>query len=506
MSTYKVPGVYVEERNNLPGSIVSVPTAVPVFIGKTESGDLKKAVRIESLAQFEEAFGGPFCYDAGTPTKRDIKLKLIESRGQSDELLARTFEVLEFNHENFFLYYQVQMFFQNGGGYCYIVSVGHFFDGTTPRKPELKDYYTTTPTPFNVFADVLEYIDEPTLIICTDHPTDTDPYTAYGNLMQQALIHCNKLKDRFTIMDVPAGMTALVKTEAPSVNAPNPPDIVEEFKEKIGNSYLSYGAAYYPWLKSTLAKHFAESRVEIDVHEVNGAAHTTSDNWTDLASMVLSDVNLTVNPLPNDVYNDAKAAIAAYGLDLPPAGAIAGVYARTDKDVGVWKAPANASLNGISGPTEVFTLADYGLLNIDSATGKSINAIRPFRGRGTLVYGGRTLDGNSGEWKYINVRRLFITMEESIKKATQFVVFEPNTSTTWVRLKTMVENYLTDLWRQGALAGATAKDAFFVNVGLGSTMTSNDILEGRMIVEIGVAAVRPAEFIILRFEHKLQES
>lgn len=507
MSTYKVPGVYVEERNTLPGSIVSVPTAVPVFIGKTESGDQNKAVRIESMDQFVEAFGGPFSYPGqnGTDftnytTDLDIKLKLIESFDNANRLIARTFEITEFNHYNFFLYYQVQMFFQNGGGYCYVVSVGHYIGAISTtnttlevKNPELTDYYDTG-NDIDVFSNVLEYLDEPTLIICTDHPT-TNPYTAFGNLMQQSLIHCNKMKDRFTIMDVPAGIES-IPTSATLTDLPT------DFKAHIGSSYLSYGAAYFPWVKSTLSKHFLDDRVKITAHVLNGVTLTTGGHL----DRFLSDVTNIITPLPNDVYNEAKAAIAAYGLDLPPAGAVAGIYARTDKDVGVWKAPANTSLNGVSGPVSQYTLDDYGLLNIDTATGKSINAIRSFRGRGTLVYGARTLDGNSGEWKYVPVRRLYLTMEESIKKATQFVVFEPNTSATWLRTKSMIENYLTDLWRQGALAGATAKEAFFVNVGLNSTMTSADILEGRMIIEIGVAAVRPAEFIILRLEHKLQES
>ena len=104
------------------------------------------------------------------------------------------------------------------------------------------------------------------------------------------------------------------------------------------------------------------------------------------------------------------------------------------------------------------------------------------------------------------VRRLYIFIEESVKKATEFVVFEPNDANTWLRVKTMIENFLILLWRDGALAGAKPDEAFFVKVGLGQTMTSLDILEGRMNVEIGMAAVRPAEFIILKFSHKLQES
>ncbi len=140
------------------------------------------------------------------------------------------------------------------------------------------------------------------------------------------------------------------------------------------------------------------------------------------------------------------------------------------------------------------------------SNGKAVNAIRSFTGRGILVWGARTLAGNDNEWRYVPVRRLFIYVEESIKKATEFVVFEPNDGNTWLRVKTMIQNFLLNLWKDGALAGAVPDDAFFVKVGLGETMTSQDILEGKLIIEIGMAAVRPAEFIILKFSHKLQES
>jgi hypothetical protein len=146
------------------------------------------------------------------------------------------------------------------------------------------------------------------------------------------------------------------------------------------------------------------------------------------------------------------------------------------------------------------------VLNVDATSGKSINVIRFFQGKGNLVWGARTLAGNDNEWRYVPVRRLYIFIEESVKKATEFVVFEPNDANTWLRVKTMIENFLTNLWREGALAGAKTEQAFFVRVGLGQTMTALDILEGRMNVEIGLAAVRPAEFIILKFSHKLQES
>ena len=145
-------------------------------------------------------------------------------------------------------------------------------------------------------------------------------------------------------------------------------------------------------------------------------------------------------------------------------------------------------------------------LNVDAGSGKSINAIRSFTGKGTLVWGARTLAGNDNEWRYVSVRRFFNMVEESVKKATAQFVFEPNDANTWVKVRAMIENFLILQWRAGALAGAKPDDAFYVRVGLGQTMTAEDILNGYMHIEIGLAVVRPAEFIVLKFSHKLQQS
>lgn len=191
---------------------------------------------------------------------------------------------------------------------------------------------------------------------------------------------------------------------------------------------------------------------------------------------------------------------------MPPSAAIAGVYCTVDSTRGVWKAPANVSLTAVTSVTQKITHEEQGELNVDAQSGKSINAIRTFEGRGILVWGARTLAGNDNEWRYVNVRRFYNFVEESVQKATGQFVFEANDANTWVRVSTMIENFLTNLWRQGALAGATPQEAFFVKVGLGTTMTFDDVLNGIMNVEIGLAPVRPAEFIVLKFSQKMQES
>jgi uncharacterized protein len=218
----------------------------------------------------------------------------------------------------------------------------------------------------------------------------------------------------------------------------------------------------------------------------------------------LSEDALNANhPLINSIVKAIKKKMSL----LPPSGAMAGIYARVDNARGVWKAPANESINNVSGTKTQITAEDQSSLNVDTIAGKSINAIRAFTGKSpALVWGARTLAGNDNEWRYISVRRFFNMVEESCKKATEPFVFEPNDANTWVKVQGMIENFLTTLWRQGALQGAKPEHAFYVAVGLGKTMTALDILEGRMIVEIGMAAVRPAEFIILRFSHKMAES
>jgi len=191
---------------------------------------------------------------------------------------------------------------------------------------------------------------------------------------------------------------------------------------------------------------------------------------------------------------------------IPPSGAMVGIYAFVDRTRGVWKAPANVSLSAVRAPATPIDHFDQEDLNIDVTGGKSVNAIRTFTGRGTIVWGARTLAGNDNEWRYIPVRRFYNMVEESVKKSTAWAVFEPNAPTLWTKVKGMIENYLIQKWREGALFGATADQAFFVKIGLGQTMTAQDVLEGRLNVEIGMAVVRPAEFIILKFSHKMPEA
>lgn len=187
------------------------------------------------------------------------------------------------------------------------------------------------------------------------------------------------------------------------------------------------------------------------------------------------------------------------GAAVPPSAIAAAAIAQTDRARGVWKAPANQAVNGV---TPMFAVSDdfQGTYN----QGKALNMIRTFPGQGSVVWGARTLE-DTDNWRYIPVRRLFNSVERDIQKALNKLVFEPNNQPTWQRVKAAVDSYLHGLWQQGALAGSTPADAWFVQVGKDLTMTQEEINQGKMIIKIGLAAVRPAEFIILQFSQDIAQ-
>jgi phage tail sheath protein FI len=179
----------------------------------------------------------------------------------------------------------------------------------------------------------------------------------------------------------------------------------------------------------------------------------------------------------------------------PPSGAVAGIYARLDNTRGVWKAPAGGEAipNGIATLAQKVTSADA-----EKLQGASINAIRKFEGKAIMLWGARTFAAeNDAEWKYVNVRRLFLFLERSIEEALRWAVFEPNGENLWAQIRLEISSFLHTAWRAGALIGNKPEDAYFVKCDR-TTMTQNDIGNGRLIAMIGVAPTKPAEFVIFR--------
>ncbi len=697
-TTYKTPGVYVEEIVKFPPSVAQVETAIPCFIGYTEkatnkiNGDLKlKPTRITSLLEYERFFGF---------AKPETTISVTINDVSTDNGDTRSIVVDQpTSKQPFLMYYSLQLFFANGGGPCYIISVGRY--GNDLDETDTQITAINNSAALNDGLAELEKVDEPTLILFPDATkvsgiTTTDFYGLYNS----ALMQCQNLQDRFTLIDTL------------SYDESSPTDTnIDDLRAKISSEKdtIKYGAVYYPHLETILDYAFDSSKIIlkhysytakaydqiaaglvtienpttgidatvsklIDVttapgdisgqlsdlflqmysndatgfdlggtfvsdpakktafmeklntlltsleslsllrnslnDEANAAISTISDedaviannitgaltafnsnftaankidsvyknlktlkkkiqeenatakllkivstdavsfdkelkklvdytplnsqtaitvatnNFSGIQAALLSLVNAiksvsgkdvnngalngrkldTLESIDNATFNKILTEIYNLPITLPPSSAIAGVYARVDRDRGVWKAPANVSLNYVIKPTVQITNTIQDNLNVDTVAGKSINAIRTFTGKGTLVWGSRTLAGNDSEWRYVPVRRFFNMAEESIKKATEQFVFEPNDANTWIRVRAMIENFLILQWRAGALAGAKPEQAFYVRIGLGQTMSAMDILDGKMIIEIGMAVVRPAEFIILRFSHKMQES
>lgn len=473
---YSTPGVYIEEVSKFPPSVAPVATAVPAFLGYTtntqyQGEDLVNTPkRITSFLEFETLFGTAPEVPASTAN--------LDADGN---LSAPLTDPASTTIGAFRLSYALRHFYQNGGGDAYVISLGNGSGRT--------DANSATAHHDALAALALE--DEPTLIVLPDlawMTVDATGRALFHGVQVAALAQCADLGDRFLIGDILGG---------DQVGDAG----IDALRNGIGTQNLKYGAIYHPQIQTTTGWNWNEATVTAAQPETrldDGSISATPGPADGLTLAALRE-GPSANP---EIYARIRAAMDALTVTLPPSPAIAGAYATVDRTRGVFKAPGNVSLAGVRSLTVAIDRAQNDRMNVH-ATGKSINAIRAFIGRGSLVWGARTLDGNSNEWRYVNVRRFFNFVEESTKKASFPFVFAPNNAATWARVKGMIENFLTNQWRLGALAGATPEDAFFVRVGLGTTMTAQDVLEGRMNVEIGMAVVRPAEFIILRFSHKL---
>lgn len=480
-TTYKTPGVYIEEIAKFPPVVAQVETAIPAFIGATEllKEGAEKLVpkRIISMIDYENYFGLNFLESFElnvTVTKENggitnIDIVLNSGIPTNGTLIPKNL-----------MYYAMQMYFANGGGPCYIVSTGTQKAAGTPVKADILKA-----------VKVLEEYDEPTLIVCPEASKLTSAEYK-SNFSDPVLKQCLKLKDRFGVFDVVGAHNKTTAVANITSFRTNSSSIKNEMK---------YGAAYFPFVKTTLNFLTKDENITIKVHKEIVDENAPADG--SLKAKKLNDSVFTSNNL---IYNAVKEYMNTLYAVMPPSAAVVGIYAQVDRNRGVWHAPANVSLSNVTAPAFPITNDLNDGLNIDPSTGKSINAIRAFTGKGTLIWGARTLAGNDNEWRYVSVRRFFNMVEESVKKATEQFVFEPNDANTWIKVRAMIENFLILQWRAGALAGAKPEQAFYVRVALGETMTAQDILNGKMNIEIGMAVVRPAEFIILKFSHKMQEA
>ncbi|MBR9777531.1 MAG: phage tail sheath family protein [Cytophagales bacterium] len=528
----KTPGVYVSEIDSFGNSIVPVATAVPAFIGYTHNTsyngeDLRnKPCRVTSLSDYYTIFG-----NKPPVTQFDLEKTTTDAAdftyGEDGESY-----MVKGNGPQYRMHSALQFFYNNGGEECYVVCVGDYKDPI--KAADLK-----------AAVDLLEKEVRPTLLLIPEavelyddsQSTLKDRYKDAYSLQSHMINHCGSIGNRMAILDIPRGYWEPEK---------NPSQSIDAFRENVNPSrsaYYSFAAAYYPWLHTNLyseadlsyeiltlqSMKTLDTLLKIDASQVpeqsKGAVLLMISQLTSLAAAEGADAPPTEDPKSSNeeqlkikadrqknAHNNLQSISKAYKLVLrtiqkkvntmPPSAAMAGIFTSVDMNQGVWIAPANVAINSETGPAVHITSEMQEDLNVP-LSGKAINAIRTFPGQGVLVWGARTMDGNSQDWRYVNVRRTTIFMEQSIKSAIRVYVYEPNTANTWATIKSEIANFLTDVWKQGGLMGSSPSDAYSVAVGLGSTMTAEDILNGILRVSVKVALTHPAEFIEISFEEKM---
>jgi phage tail sheath protein FI len=506
MPEYLAPGVFIEEIERGPRPIEGASTSTAAFLGETERGPTRPRL-VTSFSEYNRYFGG----DAG---------------------------------EGNYVPYAVSGFFENGGRrayICRIVGTGaaraalaagglqieavgpgewgnrvfvKLSESTTKSGADKKPvgfrlqvaYWKSLPggPPPDPFANTAS-IPRPTVMEDFDDVVWND--ASSGDFYER------RLQDKSTLIRVtPAGVLAAAPAGdfAPLAGGANgaEPTIVDykgddpDSNKRTGlaaldlDEYRDVALVAAPAADNDIVKavyeHCERNRFRFAVIDPPRGMGTVSD--IDPRSKFETMYAAYYYPwvFTADLQSGARKLV-------PPSGYVLGLYARTDTERGVWKAPANDVLRGIFDLEYYVNTQAQEMLNP-----RGVNAIRQFPGRGLRVWGARTLSAN-GLWKYVSVRRLFIFLEHSIYDGTQWVVFEPNDERLWARVKDTIRLFLRTQWRAGALMGATEDQAFTI-VCDRSTMTQDDILNGRLICEIGIAPVRPAEFVIFRIFQNTAES
>ena len=495
MGDRKTPGVYVVEENAFPNGVVDVATGVPVFLGYTATGDATKAVRIGSMDDFQRLFGGT----GGAPRMFGY-------------VSGDNWHVVPVMERQSLLELSLRLYFANGGGNCYVISLG----GLEMAK---------SPAHFVKGLEVSEREMEPSIVVAPDAVVLN--YTDWKTVKLAMVAHCASLQSRIAILDVHRGWAAMNTASDPVNGASDggegalPGQVVAAggsgFRAAMtGVAGLNYAAAYYPWLQASVvtAREIDANWLDAgtlgalgaDVGAQGAGGSAVADMGKELATATAERRSAMHGELmaASPRYAAVMEAVRVAANLLPPSAAMAGIYARTDAVSGVYAAPANVGIvDGV--PVVGIDESQQDDLNMP-VSGLAVNALRVFPSLGPLVWGARTLDGNSQDWRYVNVRRTMIYLEQSIKVATQAYVFEPNSANTWLAVQSRIENFLTGFWKMGGLAGAKPEDAFSVDVGLGSTMTGQDILDGYMRVAVKVAVAHPAEFIVITLQQLMAKS
>lgn len=514
--TYATPGVYIEEQPSGSMPIQGVSTSIAAFVGFTRSYDASQG-------------------DPGDP--QGIKPQLVTSWPQYERVYGGFVA-------GAMLPYAVRGFFENGGGACYIVRASA---GGPAHPPELQLAAAAHPevpslTVRAIEDDGAQYeveIVPPVAPAEGQPPAEDFTMNVYrdGDLAEQISglsfsksprqfeksvndqatkirvevqnVQGVSLADRLPVIGrfalaapVPQKVDPLVlegsENErtgyqglaiADNVTVVAIPDLVTVATRPDGSFDLDTYLAFQGQLADWCA---ASARRMAILDPPPGLNATNAVEWR---QRLAKDTPFAACYYPNIVVPNRSPEAVASGekmITVPPSGHVAGVWARTDSSRGVWKAPANEEIRGVTGLENLVTDGEQAALNPIG-----VNCIRSFGSNGMRLWGARTLSLTDSSWRYINVRRLFNYVEESIRRGTQWAVFEPNDRDLWQRVKRNITAFLRGLWMQGALVGATPEQAFYVLCDETNNPPSS-VEEGKLIVEIGVCPSRPAEFVIFR--------
>jgi phage tail sheath protein FI len=509
MPEYLSPGVYIEEVNNGPRPIEGVGTAMAAFVGFAPAGPVNKPLLVTNWTQYINSFGA------------------LEEGGVRNPHIPGAF-----------LSHAVYGYFMNGGGRCYVTRIAPPSANGKEEKPQALQLPSRSSKAVPSLNFTAQSAPSSDITISIEPPTGEAPpegsFTVKVSMgdVSESYENVNLGKKGSPVVEkVNAASKLVTVAEATSTGS-----IVDRAPE-LGN-YLIKAAAPVappaikaPQLIGDVTQRSGVEGLEIadDVTMVcvpdlmsaylSGAIDKDGVKAVQLAMIShcerLSDRMAILDPLPDlnpqDVKRwrevesnfDSKFATLYYPwikisgpdgkpMSVPPCGHIAGIWARNDAERGVHKAPANEVIRGVLEPATEITKGEQDTLNPSG-----INCIRTFTGRGVRIWGARTLSSDAA-WRYINVRRLFNYVEKSIENGTQWVVFEPNDTRLWSAVRRDVNSFLTTVWRDGALFGATPSEAFFVKCD--AELNPPEVRDqGRLIIEVGMSPVKPAEFVIFRF-------
>jgi phage tail sheath protein FI len=503
MPSYLTPGVYVEEVPSQSKPIEGVGTSVAAFVGLAPGGPVNRPMRISNWTQFAKLYG-----DANEPENGPFM-------------------------PGAYLAHSVYGYFQNGGGVCWIVRVGA---GDGDQKPQAALPAASGDAEL-LRATAKEGVTDQVSIEISPEPMSGDGEEGKADqATYRVVVTAGPQREEFDGLSLKKGRnnvvtkvnagSALVTLEevggaadaAPregtyslSVPAAEPVAVSPgEFEGDVAHRRGLGGLAAVDEITMLCIPDLAtisESGDDTMFRDIQGKMLAHAEGAKDRIAILDPPPGL----LPQEVLEwrmttagyDSKFATLYYPwlevmdpltrrpIMVPPSGHMAGVWARTDNTRGVHKAPANEVVLGVNGLAFQVTHEEQGGLNQ-----RGINCIRAFPGRGIRVWGARTLSSDP-EWRYLNVRRLFNYISESIMEGTQWAVFEPNDERLWIRLRIAVSSFLTRTWREGALFGATPDEAFYVKCD--EETNPPDVIDaGQVVMEIGISPVKPAEFVIFR--------